>query len=508
MVIYLHFVANYKYDIAKWLIEQEGVEKVIIPYLPSLYDEKESETLPEGIVLYDLDKVLKDISGIVDADFEAYPPLDKDTMYKALEYESMFIHMCAHKYALPTGAYDEGKARFLQYIRYWKKTIEEYGIDTMYFEDVPHWEPIYVAYATAKILGGIKTTIFAPIGMRVPEIRGYVYVYGDSLETIGESVRKAYEESNLENGSVELEGIVKYYYEKSIKRNSEASISPKSRGGWVKYVRNAKYSIPNMKHPEIWVGYKNLVMLGGAIFKHHSMEKYTSRKYSREDIRDLKRYNMFHTYDAVLLKDYDKSAKDPDYNSKYILFPLQLWPEATTTPLGGQFAEQYTAIQLLAHVAKEYGIKVYVKEYYLQPYREKLFWDQLRNIENVVFIKSEYSSGELMKNALAVANVTGTCLMEAPFYGIPSLAFGKGYCFKGMPGLYEINDVDSCRNALDNITKGVKIDLEIIKKYYYCIQNNSIYYNRTPVGGIELGTEEYYKTVESLKAFLEKDISK
>ena len=504
MNILLNILSCYKYNIAEWLIKQNEIEKVYIPYISSLYQEKSSEELPEGVFFWPLEKMMSE--GI--ESFEVVintEPLDEETLNKARTFESTFINLDSKKYTLPIGTYEESKRRYLLLLRYWKTFFVEYGVDFVLYDDVPHWPPIYASYAMAQSIG-VETCILAPVGIREPGVDGYYCFSGDSLETIGIDIENYYT-SILECGNdVVLSGVIGRYFEKSTNRKSEASLKPSDRKRWLRYVRKAKYSTPNVAFPEVYAIAHNFFYFSSAIIKHHSFEAYESKKYGIKDIRDLKRYHLHMKYDIFTLDEYDKKAQLPNFNERYILFPIQLTPEATTTPLAGAFCDQFTSIQLLAHIAKNYGIKIYVKEYYLQPFRGKVFWEELNKIDNIVFIKSCVSSGELMEHALAVANQTGTCLLEAPFYGKPAIAIGKGYCFKGMPGLYEISDIPNGKKVIEKVLKGTVIDLNNLKKYYYAIEKNAVFFHRDPLGKVDNTSSEYAKTEEELKTFLRKKL--
>lgn len=502
MNIVLMLLAQYKYDLSEWLSSHDDVEQVFIPRIKGIGKEKK---LSSDVNVIDLDKLMKTSyrDEFLNEDIE---PLETKFINSAMKYESMFVLLDSHRFAYPIGSIDEGKRNYLFYLRYWNNFINKNRIEAIVFDDVPHWPAIYALYVTA-LIKNVRTFIMAPIGLHIPEMKGTIHVYGESIETLGVDVQKKYDEiKETEDISLELSGIVKKYYDNSYKRTNEATISGKNRINNKKRVQVEKFNTPSGRFAELKAFTHNIKFLGGSILKNHSLERYFWNKYGRNEIRDMKKLRLFYKYDVVSLEEYDKKAVYPDYNEKYIVFPLQVWPEATTAPLAGEYSEQYNSIQLLSYITKPYNIKVYVKEYYIQPFRERIFWEELEKLENVVFIKSDVTSGDLMSNSLAVANQTGTCLMEAPFYGKPSLAFGEGYCFKGMPGLFEVKDAVQGKRIIEGILEGIQITQQDVKKYFYALQENSLFYHRTSLWEVDEESEEYFNTVGDLKKLLEEKI--
>ena len=153
---------------------------------------------------------------------------------------------------------------------------------------------------------------------------------------------------------------------------------------------------------------------------------------------------------------------------------LQQTPEQTTLPRAGEFCDQYTSIQLLARIAEKENLEVYVKEHYVQPFREKEFYEGLSKIKNVRFIKSTSNTYNDIENAVAVATQTGTCILEGMIKGKPVLVLGKGHFWKNAPGVYEVVDETTGKKALKNSLESYIYDEEIVKKYFYAIQQQTI----------------------------------
>ena len=191
--------------------------------------------------------------------------------------------------------------------------------------------------------------------------------------------------------------------------------------------------------------------------------------------RNLESINFFKRHLQVRLEEYDALAEGtPDFNTKYVYYALQQNPEAYILPLAEVFAEQYNSVQLLARAAEKHGVKVYVKEHFVQPLRSALFYEDLASIPNVVLVKSTVSASKLMYHSIAVASQTGSALLEGLLLKKPAFAIGRGYVCKGAPGLYELVDEQQGADIIKNILAGMEIDLLEVKKYFYAMQMNTI----------------------------------
>ncbi|MBU3540802.1 capsular biosynthesis protein [Polynucleobacter sp. UB-Tiil-W10] len=130
-----------------------------------------------------------------------------------------------------------------------------------------------------------------------------------------------------------------------------------------------------------------------------------------------------------------KAVIDPVANERYVYFPLHLQPELTTSALGGEFADQISAIEELSSILPN-DLYLYVKENPKQneAYRGKLFFKRLKKLKNVRYIKRTYSSSKLIQDSEFVAVINGTAGWEAIFAKKSILIFGYAWfsSFKGV----------------------------------------------------------------------------
>jgi hypothetical protein len=132
------------------------------------------------------------------------------------------------------------------------------------------------------------------------------------------------------------------------------------------------------------------------------------------------------------LKEYYKSlTTQPDFDVKYVFFALHYQPEMSTCPSGDIFVNQRLCIEVLhKHLPSDYLI--YVKEHQAQFYshmeghtsRTKNFYDDLISFPNVRLMPIDSDPFKLIRNAQAVATITGTIGWEAMVLGKPVISFG------------------------------------------------------------------------------------
>lgn len=166
-------------------------------------------------------------------------------------------------------------------------------------------------------------------------------------------------------------------------------------------------------------------------------------------------------------KYYETLAQTPVEGERYIYFPLQYQPEATSNPMGGDmYSDQIVPLYILSRSLPE-DIKIYVKTHpeQLSLMRTREYYDEIASIPKVRLMKIETSTYELMKNAVAVSSLTGTALWECQFFGVPVLAFG--YSVKNMaPLTYHVRTVEDCKKALEKIAENPRKDAARELKLY------------------------------------------
>ena len=401
-------------------------------------------------------------------DLNAIPALDKKTLTDMLPYESMALRLGRRRDEYPVIDYEEEKMYYEKALRYWSYIFSKYQINYMFNDREPHYRYAYIIYALAKIQ---KCKILLCTTSSIPDIM----VYGDSIETAGNHIKEYYNSLEKCDYDIPMGRVLEYYqkYTQPIEEIKEVHVS------WNK---NNQKEVSN-EYFSNHLGIKGHTRLLRSII--HEAKRNPQGKQIRElkqkipyfkwVKRNRRRIAYFLRHDACSLADYNKIAVDPDYSKKYIYFALQLTPEETIMPKAGVFADQYNSIQLIARIAQKYGIWIYVKEHFVQAYREKEFYRILQTIPNVKLIKTTVMSFDLIENSIAVATQTGTCILEGVLKGKPAIVTSSGQIWKGIPYVYEIEDELQGSEIMQKIVDGIIIENEAVKRYFYAIAESTFY---------------------------------
>ena len=406
-------------------------------------------------------------------DLNKLPALSKDLLEKMLPYESMIIKLSSRRIGFPTVDYEKEKRNYHKHLRFWNHILDEYKINMIFFEEFPHISYTYLIYCLGKIKG------IPMLLCNVTSIPG-IRVYGTSIEDVGVNIHKYYE-SVCKNMSIEecclSETVQEFYnkYTKPIKEIKEERKKNQFEKMELKRVTNYNYGSYMGVNAFAKAFRKRIHLIWMTVYQHKGKEWYRSHKDEIACIKeDSYKIRFYKKNNAMWLKQYNKMAIEPDYSKKYIYFGLQLTPEETTMPRAGVFSEQYTSIQLMARAAEKENVFVYVKEHFVQTFRDKEVYKLLKSIPNVRLIKTSESSFDLMSNSIAVATQTGTCILEGALLGKPALVVSEGCFWKGMPGVFEITNEEQGAQVIHKILSGYHTEQNEIRKYFYAIQENTL----------------------------------
>ncbi|MAB80219.1 MAG: hypothetical protein CMJ89_12775 [Planctomycetes bacterium] len=138
----------------------------------------------------------------------------------------------------------------------------------------------------------------------------------------------------------------------------------------------------------------------------------------------------------------------------FVYFALHYQPEATTSPMGGIFVDQYYAVLMIARALPQ-GYKVVVKEHPRQRFWQRFpeNYALLANEPKVVFVSQRTSSAELTRKAAIIAPITGTVGWEALFQGKPVMLFGEAF-YESLPGVMRVNSQEDIRTMLELYQEG------------------------------------------------------
>jgi len=409
-------------------------------------------------------------------DFNTLIPLDAEILEKMAPYEIMATKMLCRITDFDIYTFDEAKRLYLNHLRFWNDIFEKNKINFAVLTAIPHHTHDYIVYGLLKIKN-IPFVITAPT-----HIPYWCFVSND-LYRLPERMMRRYEEL-VDNGEaeVELPETIEKYYNALLKENKAVKVSvmlnAKNRKAHAK--REMKMIMAYVVREKIvkrqikWLKHGIADLLKGrgsatlaAELKHIKNDNYWISR-TRHKLKKCAR-----------LKDFEKLAVNPDVTKdKYVLFLLHQQPEATTLPQAGDFVEQELAIALLADTLKEFGIKLYVKEHFVQPYRMESFYRDLAAMENVVLVSSDAESVDLLEHCVAAATPAGTVAIEAPANGKPVMNLGHGG-FEYGPGIYHVTKASEIRSAVSDILekekRGETIDRLSVRKYFKAFADTGIY---------------------------------
>jgi hypothetical protein len=179
-------------------------------------------------------------------------------------------------------------------------------------------------------------------------------------------------------------------------------------------------------------------------------------------------------HDGELNTAYNARVSPLTTDSAYIYVPLHFQPECTTSPLGGAYVDQILMVKLL-HSCLGKDLLLYVKEHPVQRSwgRSIEFYRELAALPQVRLVDKASSSFDLIKNATAIATITGTAGWEALFYEKPVLMFGD-FFYKYSPGVLAVKTLSDCQNALQKIAAGFKPKKEEQKVFLRALQEVAV----------------------------------
>lgn len=394
-------------------------------------------------------------------DFNDLIPLSREILEAMRPYEATALQMLIRNFERDVYTFDEAKQLYLHHLRFWNHLFVTEQINMVCFNNIPHHCHDYVIYSLAKIYHtGMAVCADTSIPPRLAT--------GRDLEHLWQAPYERYLELK-DDREIELPEDLEHYYQALLYENENLDKGAVNRGMSREHhiqVRRQTFE-QYFNRENRWKRRKHLIKLALTKDFKGSMEKLAEEhaickraKWKRKAMRGIDYYNAL--------------TSEPVPGEKYLIFFLHLQPEATTLPQGGVFVEQELMIQILARAAEKHGIKVYVKEHFVQPCRNKSFYDGLAKIRNVRLIHSDRDSKQLARNSVATASCNGTILLESIFNSKPTFIFGE-VCFEKAPGVFRIGSVEECEKALEQILTGdFSIEQNQVRAYLKAFGESSI----------------------------------
>ena len=368
---------------------------------------------------------------------EKFPPLTAADLQKFAPFEASILGMVSRFY--PRMTTTELTYHYHLYLRCWKGLFKELRPDIIVFRTVPHEPTNMIIFLLARF-SGIKTLIFNQLWVtdRILPMEDFTQS-NPNLNILTSTIisQKGDDKKILPD---DLSSDLKHYL--------------------VSQTTDTSASIP-IYMPDLFSDYSifnRTISRLRALFNRHTHINLKSRL-----INSSKTFGwwLISRIGNQLPRSYNRLVSEPDYSKPFIYFPLHLQPEFSTNPLGGYFRDQLLALEILAASLPQ-GWEIYVKEHPAQwllggtryhPYRPKDYYHTIARLPAVRLISTTADSFKLIRQATAVATISGTAGWEAILRGKPALVFGHAW-YQAAPGVFKIADTKSCGLALSQIKKG------------------------------------------------------
>ena len=142
----------------------------------------------------------------------------------------------------------------------------------------------------------------------------------------------------------------------------------------------------------------------------------------------------------VKLADALRVFETPVAGEKYVLYPIHFQPEASTLVQAPMYLDQ---VVLLGDIAKSLpiGHRLYVKEHVSNRGRRPIgFYEAIRAIPAVRLLSPNEDVWSLIRNASAIAVITGTMGWEGLLFSKPVITFGEVF-YNQVPHVYRAFEV-------------------------------------------------------------------
>lgn len=364
---------------------------------------------------------------------------------------------------------------FMRNLLFWNSMLERKQITHVFFTRIPHEGYGSIIYHLCKMKNIPVMMEFASL------IPGRDYPLTDYMisdKAIGEEyqrLQEVYRDKSAEE--IELEGNTREEFAKWASLDPAEMKPAYMKGNKLRQTFRARYGETNLIR--VWRG-----ILGKEYEKHGmgpgflgaSFRKipelfsavpatYKQWDYAKPYWKETKEVNAF----------YESVSGLPKSGEKYIYFALHYQPEATSNPLGGgAYTDQIFPLQILCRSIPK-DMRIYVKAHPAQLafFGGISYYQDMLRMPQVRLMKMECSTYELIKNAFAVASLTGTACWESQFYGVPAILFGYSYK-NASPLAYHVRTVKECEQAIRDIQDHKKTaTLKDLKLYTMAAHNLS-----------------------------------
>ncbi len=184
--------------------------------------------------------------------------------------------------------------------------------------------------------------------------------------------------------------------------------------------------------------------------------------------------NIGRIYNRIQYKLYINKNRDIlKKNERFIYFPLQLQPEASTGAVSPLIMNQIYVIENISK-AMPLGFTLIVKEHPVAiGMREQNFYRLVQRLPRVKLLGDEYSGKDLINKSHIVIGYGGTTLFECVTSGKKIILLSKDYMYSDAKLIKISKGFDSLHNEivdfleLSILDKEIKEDIQKMFKYFY-----------------------------------------
>jgi len=379
--------------------------------------------------------------------------VSEDLLLKLKECESIF-YAASDRLAYFPISVRQRRTYFLQVVNYWHYFLNKNSIECIIFKMTPHMGYDIIIYHLAKLLD-IKVFY-----LERTSINDHILI-NDDYRAIKDVPGNYLSDLNISKLKYQIgDKLYERVFEKSYwtEMSKELNKRSSSKNLFNKFLRLLKKII-------------FLPFLISSYMEKRKRSFFAMNKPVRNYMVDLlasaKRVN-----DRKRKKQYEQLCIKPDYEKKYIFFPLNFQPERSTVPLGGEFDDQITALRMLSEGIPE-SWNIYVKEHPRQlnnpkfndkHARNEQFYIEINEINKVSFIDINEESNLLIRKAKFTATISGTAGWESLISGKPCIVFGYPW-YLGCRSCFKVGSLNQVKIAIQECLLKSKdlVDKDLLK---------------------------------------------
>lgn len=359
---------------------------------------------------------------------------------------------------------DERKRIYFRHLRFWLDFFKHNKVDLLVFANSIHFIYEYVMFRVAESMG-------------IPSVTGYLtpipgrWMINFGISEFGNGLEEIYLDLKSKHKPEEI--TFKPYYQSEWERlTAPFDRQRKTYYGdieqWENMANNNRFAAERLENNKA-----RKVNVRPSFAK--KIIPFLQRRLDIDFIHYKRKYKNKQHIQKKFSDFYEALCVEPNFDEKYIYFPMHMQPEETTAPKGGVFADQSLIVQMLSYYLPE-GWFIYIKEHHAQVFKHRFgeFYLDLYNNPKVKLISKEVSTFKLSQYCQAVATIVGTAGWEALFKGKPVLMYGY-YLYQYAPGVFRIKNNQDCENAINKIVNNeVKLDINNMKYYLKAVEISSV----------------------------------